>query len=121
SLTSHHLSRGMSLREASAAARRDFGGIEQVKEIYREQRGLPFLDAIRQDVRYASRTLCKTPGFTSVAVMTLTLGIGANTAIFSLFDAVLLKSLPLAQPDELFVVRKSGPNPEPNAFSPLGS
>jgi predicted permease len=117
SLTAHHLSRGLSPSEARAAARRDFGGIEQVKEIYREQRGLPFLDAIGQDVRYASRTLCKTPGFTCVAVMTLTLGIGANTAIFSLLDAVLLKSLPLAQPDELFVVRKSGPRPEPQRFS----
>jgi predicted permease len=117
SLTAHHLSRGMSLSEARAAARRDFGGIEQVKEIHREQRGLPFLDAIRQDVRYASRTLCKNPGFTCVAVMTLTLGIGTNTAIFSLLDAVLLKSLPLAQPDELFVVRKSGPRPEPQRFS----
>jgi predicted permease len=117
SLTVHHLSRGLSPSEARAAARRDFGGIEQVKEIYREQRGLPFLDAIRQDVRYASRTLCKTPGFTCVAVMTLTLGIGANTAIFSLLDAVLLKSLPLAQPEELFLVRKSGPEPGPQRFS----
>jgi predicted permease len=117
SLTAHHLSRGMSLPEARAAARRDFGGIEQMKEIYREQRGLPFLDAIRQDVRYASRTLCKAPGFMCVAIVTLTLGIGANTAIFSLLDAVLLKSLPLAQPDELFVVRKSGPRPDPQRFS----
>jgi predicted permease len=107
----------MSVDDARRAARRDFGGIEEVKEIHREQRGLPFLDTIRQDVRYASRTLCKTPGFTAVALMTLTLGIGANTAIFSLFDAVLLKSLPLAQPDELFVVRKSGPRPEPQRFS----
>jgi predicted permease len=117
SLTEHHLNLGMSLSQARAAARRDFGGIEQVKEIHREQRGLPFLDAIRQDVRYASRTLCKYPGFTCVAVMTLTLGISTNTAIFSLLDAVLLKSLPLAQPDELFVVRKSGPRPGPQRFS----
>src|SRR5439155_17781293 len=77
------------------AARRDalmkLGGVEQTKENYRDRRGLPILESLLQDIRYGSRMLRKNPGFTAVVALSLGLGIGANTAIFSLIDAVMLK------------------------------
>ena len=88
------------------AARRDalmkLGGVEQTKESYRDRRGLPFIENLLQDVRFAARTLRKSPTFTAVIVVTLALGIGANTAIFTLIDAVMLKSLPVASPGQLY-------------------
>jgi predicted permease len=92
---------GMNSEEARRAALRKFGGVEQVKEVYRDRRSFPLVESILQDLRYAVRTFKKSPGFMTVTVLTLALGIGANTAMFSLIDAMLLKALPVRQPDEL--------------------
>lgn len=103
-LTEENIRRGMSPVEARYAARREFGGVEQTKQLYRLQRGLPVLDHFTQDVRLALRSLGKRPGFTLVAVLTLAIGIGANTAIFTAVHSVLMQSLPFPKADRLAIV-----------------
>jgi predicted permease len=93
-LTEENIRRGMSPVEARYAARREFGGVEQAKELYREQRSVQFLDALLQDLRFALRGLRNRPAFTLVAILTLALGIGSTTAVFSVVDRILFRSLP---------------------------
>ncbi len=97
------------------AARRDalikLGGIESTKERYRDRRGLRGLETLVQDVRFGARTLRKNSGFTAVVVITLALGIGANTAIFSLLDSVVLRFLPVEKPEQLVQITRRGPEP----------
>jgi len=96
-----NLKRGMSAQDARTVALREFGGVTQIRERYRVQRGIPFIEALNRDVRYALRQLGRNPGFTLTVIVTLALSIGANTAIFSIVNALMLKSLPYPHPDRM--------------------
>jgi hypothetical protein len=95
---------GLSAQLARVEALKEFGGMTQARESYRVQRGVPLLAMLVQDIRFGLRQLAKSPGFTSVALLTLALGIGSTTAIFSVVDAVMLKPLPFPTADRLVSV-----------------
>jgi predicted permease len=97
-----YIAAGMAAEEARRRARLEFGGLEQVKEECRDVGAARFVEILIQDIRYGLRQLRRNAGFTAVAIISLALGIGANTAIFTLVDAVMLKSLPVANPKQLY-------------------
>jgi predicted permease len=96
------LQHGMTPEEARPAARRAYGGVEQAKELHRDERSIVWLEQTVRDVRYACRNLVANPGLTLVVVITLALGISVNTTLFSAYNAVALKSLPIANSNEVF-------------------
>ena len=104
SLVSDYMQEGLTREDAVLRARRDFGGLELAKEECRDERAFEPFDRFLRDLRYAFRSLRKTPGYAAAAILTLALGIGANTAIFSALYGVVLKPLPFREPDRLVVV-----------------
>src|SRR5712664_1549111 len=95
-----NMRKGMSAEDARREALRSFGGVEQTKEIYRDQRGLPLLETTLQDLRFGLRMLRRSPGFSILAILCLTLGIGANAAVFSWIEGILFRPYPLVAHQE---------------------
>jgi putative ABC transport system permease protein len=104
-----NLAQGLSREQARRQALLDFGGLEQARQSYREARGLPVLDALRHDLRFAFRLLGKSPGFTAVVVLTLGLGMGSTTTIFSVVNSILLRPLPYQNSQRLSRIQENHP------------
>ena len=107
-LADEHIRRGLSADEARAAARRDFGAIEPMKETYRDRRAFAWLRDAGQDLRFGLRLLPRHPGFAAGIILTLALGIGMVTAVFTVFNAVVLRPLPMPQADRLVSISTTG-------------
>ena len=115
--TKDRVERGEAAREAEHAARREFGNMGLVKEVTRDVWGWGSLERLIQDLRFGVRMLAKSPGFAAVAILTMTLGIGANTALFSVVNGILLNPLPYPDPDQLVTLAESKPNFDSGSIS----
>jgi predicted permease len=116
-LTRDLMASGYDAREARRRAHIELGGVERVKEEARDARGTRWLEDLWQDTRMALRRMRRAPGFTAAAVLTIAIGVGANTAVFSLIDAVLLRALPVADPSELYLLERVGIEDDHYRFS----
>src|SRR5262244_2270712 len=110
--TRENIERGMRPDEAEREARRRFGNAGRIKDLARDIKGGGFMETLLQDLRYGARMLLKNPGFTLIAVITLALGIGANTAILSVADKLLLRQLPVKNPSRLALISAESVNPK---------
>jgi hypothetical protein len=113
--TADNLRAGMSAVEAHRQAVLKFGAVESIREEYHSELSLPFIETQLQDLRYALRQLAGSPGFASIAILTIALGIGATTAIYSVIDATLLHPLPYPQPEQLVRIEDDLPGPSVGA------
>ncbi len=116
--TEHNLKAGMNADEARYAALRQFGNVASLQERCREQHRWVWLEQLGQDLRFAARGLRKSPGFTAVATLTLSLGIGINTSMFTAVQTILLRELPLADPDQVVQVFRTAPNAQRRPHAP---
>src|SRR5580698_11473186 len=120
-LTEANIRRGMSSEDARAAAHREFGGVEQTKESYREQRSLPLLETLGRDIRFALRGLRRDKGFATLAILTLALGIGVNTSLFTVVHSLLLNPLPYPEPGRLVSLYERSVGADSDEDNPVAS
>ena len=120
-LVEANVKRGMTREDAQAAAHREFGGVEQTKESYREQRSSPFLETLGRDIRFALRGLRRDTGFACLAIATLALGIGVNTSLFTVVHTVLLNPLPYPEPDRLVSLYERSVGTDSDEDNPVAS